>query len=97
MACGQFKTDGIMPDRQSAKTKAGAPSFRVRYDLLEKRRQELGARLRTLCERAAHPAQGRARTLLNGTFRKSSLVQRAAILEAADWLITMIDRATMMT
>jgi hypothetical protein len=31
--------------------------------------------------------------LLNTTFRKASLVQRAAILEAADWLITIIDRA----
>ena len=41
-----------------------------------------------------HPALRRARTLLNTTFRKASLVQRAAILEAADWLITIIDRAT---
>ena len=50
-----------------------------------------------LAERGApHPALGRARTLLNTTFRKASLVQRAAMLEAADWLIVMIDRATML-
>ena len=34
--------------------------------------------------------------MLNTTFRKASLVQRAAVLEAADWLIVMIDRATML-
>ena len=43
-----------------------------------------------------HPALGRARTLLNTTFRKASLVQRAAVLKAADWLIMMIDRAQML-
>jgi len=43
-----------------------------------------------------HPALGRARTLLNTTFRKASLVQRAAVLEAADWLIMMIDRSQML-
>jgi hypothetical protein len=80
-----------MPDGQPAKA---APSFRVRYDSLEKRREELAARLAALSERVSHPAQRRARTLLTATFRKSSLVQRAAVLEAANWLITMIDRAT---
>ena len=55
------------------------------------------ARLEALGERArATPAHGRARTLLNTTFRKAKLVQRAAILEAADWLIAVIDRTTMM-
>ena len=50
----------------------------------------------TLGEKAeAHPAHGRARTLLNTTFRKATLVQRAAVLEAAEWLITVLDRATM--
>ena len=55
------------------------------------------ARLEGLGERARHnPGYARARTLLNTTFRKAKLVQRAAILEAADWLIAVIDRTTMM-
>jgi hypothetical protein len=83
-----------MPKRQS-ETKPAAPSFRARYDDLERRRNELMTRLAVLGERAAsHPGYGRARTLLNTTFRKASLVQRAAVLEAADWLITVLDRAT---
>jgi hypothetical protein len=85
-----------MPSRQS-ETKTPAASFRSRYDDLERRRDELMARLAALGERAAsHPGHGRARTLLNSTFRKASLVQRAAVLEAADWLITVLDRATTM-
>ena len=81
-----------MPDRPARST-----SFRHRYDALEQRRAELIARLGALGDKAhAHPAHGRARTLLNTTFRKASLVQRAAVLEAADWLIVMIDRATML-
>ena len=72
-------------------------NFRQRYDALEQRRVELIARLAALGAKAhANPAHGRARTLLNQTFRKASLVQRAAVLEAADWLIMMIDRAQMM-
>ena len=84
----------VMPNRQS-KTKTAAPSFRSRYDDLERRRDELIGRLAALGERAAsHPGYGRARTLLNTTFRKASVVQRAAVLEAADWLIRVLDRAT---
>ena len=86
-----------MPTRQSASRKPRAVTFRARYDDLEKRREELVARLAMLAQSATpHPALGRARTLLNTTFRKASLVQRAAVLEAADWLITVIDRAQMM-
>ncbi len=85
-----------MPTRQP-KAKTRASSFRSRYDALEQRRDELIARLAALGEKAGpHPAHGRARTLLNATFRKASLVQRAAILEAADWLMTVLDRTTMM-
>src|SRR4051794_30995367 len=85
-----------MSKRQS-KTKPAPPGFRARYDDLERRRDELIARLAALGERAAsHPGHGRARTLLNTTFRKASLVQRAAVLEAADWLITVLDRTTTM-
>jgi hypothetical protein len=83
-----------MPNRQPGKNKPRAATFRARYDDLEKRRDELLARLAMLAQQAPpHPALGRARTLLNTSFRKASLVQRAAVLEAADWLISMIDRA----
>jgi hypothetical protein len=83
-----------MPDRRSPKSKARGASFRSRYDQLEARRDELLARLAALAERAGpHPAHGRARTLLGTTFRKASLVQRVAVLEAAEWLITVLDRA----
>ena len=86
-----------MPPRQPEPRKARATTFRVRYDDLEKRREQLMARLALLATRGSpHPALGRARTLLNSSFRKASLVQRAAVLEAADWLIMMIDRAQTM-
>ena len=72
-------------------------NFRQRYDALEQRRERLMARLVALGEKAqANPAHGRARTLLNQTFRKASLVQRAAVLEAADWLIAVLDKASML-
>ena len=71
-------------------------TFRARYDALEQRRAELLERLEGLGERARrNPGYARARTLLNTTFRKAKLVQRAAILQAADWLIAVVDRTTM--
>ena len=83
-----------MPSQQSRSS--GTSSFRSRYDALERRREELIARLGALGEKAAsHPAHARARTLLNATFRKASLVQRAAVLEAAEWFIAVLDRTTM--
>lgn len=86
-----------MPNRQPRNSQPRVATFRARYDDLERRRENLVARLAMLAERGSpHPALGRARTLLNTTFRKASLVQRAAVLEAADWLIMMIDRAQMM-
>lgn len=78
-------------------TRTQTQNFRQRYDALEKRREELIARLAALGTKAReNPAHGRARTLLNQTFRKASLVQRAAILEAADWLIAVLDKASML-
>ena len=72
-------------------------TFRARYDALEQRRAELLERLEGLGERARRNCgYARARTLLNTTFRRAKLVQRAAILQAADWLIAVIDRTTMM-
>jgi hypothetical protein len=96
-SCGTNGPLRIMPNRSPSKSKARPASFRARYNELEARRDQLIARLAALAEKAGpHPAHGRARTLLNATFRKASLVQRAAVLEAADWLITVLDRATMM-
>ena len=82
-----------MPKQKTLKTGARGATFRTRYDALEQRRAELIDRLRALGKTAAaHPAHGRARKLLNTTFRKADLVQRAAILQAAEWLITILDR-----
>lgn len=68
-------------------------SFRQRYDDLEVRRAELMARLRRLGETAqAHPGYKRALKLLNETFRSSKLAQRLAILQAAAWLIDILER-----
>lgn len=75
--------------------KAGTQNFRQRYDALEKRREELIARLTALGAKAqANPGYARARTLLNQTFRKASVAQRTAILEAADWLIVLLDKTS---
>jgi hypothetical protein len=85
----------FMPKRDPNAAKSPRPSFRSRYDALELRRQDLIARLGELGEKAqANPAHARARKLLNETFRSASLVQRASVLEAASWLITVLDRST---
>ncbi len=69
-----------------------SPSFRQRYESLELRRQELIARLARLDEKARQsPSYARALTLLNATFRRSKLVQRAAVLQAAQWLIDLAE------
>ena len=82
-----------MPSAPNDKTK----SFRARYDALEQRRAELTARLAALGERGErHPGHARARTLLNTQFRKATLAQRVAVLEAANWLIMLIDRSTVL-
>jgi hypothetical protein len=83
-----------MPKRDPAESKSPRRSFRARYDALEQRREGLIVRLGELGEKAhANPAHARARKLLNETFRGASLVQRASILEAAAWLITLLDRS----
>lgn len=67
-------------------------NFRAQYDALEKRRTALLARLAALRASAdTHPAFKSAQKLLNDRFRKSSLVQRASVLQAADWLIGVLD------
>lgn len=71
---------------------ASKMSFRKRYDELERRRAALIERLNRLGEHGRkHPSSRKAMTLLNQTFRKASIVQRVAILQAADWLIGLIE------
>jgi hypothetical protein len=72
------------------------PNFRRRYEALENRRTSLVQRLNGLGETARrHPAHKRALTLLNDTFRKSKVAQRLAVLEAASWLIDVLEKLTM--
>jgi hypothetical protein len=83
-----------MPKRRSSDTTQLPKSFRARYDALEQRREDLIRRLGDLGDQArANPAHARARKLLNETFRGATLVQRTAILEAAAWLIALLDRS----
>ena len=42
----------------------------------------------------AHPAYRRVSTLLNQTFRKASVAQRLATLQAAEWLIDVLENLT---
>jgi hypothetical protein len=72
-----------------------SPGFRRRYDDLENRRGELMARLAKLdgVPQAAGTCL-RARTLLNATYRKATLMQRAAVLQAAAWLIEIAEMMT---
>ncbi len=75
---------------------ASQPSFRARYDDLEQRRRALLERLGALGDRArAHPSHARVLALLNQSFRKAKLAQRAAVLQAASFLIDVIDKAIM--
>ena len=69
--------------------------FRRQYRDLERQRAALSARLAGLGGKAhAHPAYKRALTLRNDIFRKSSVAQRRAVLDAADWSIGLLDRLT---
>lgn len=80
--------------RSTDKPRARA-GFRERYDEIEARRAALVARLTSLGEAAQrHPAYQRAMTLLNATFRRSKLAQRLAILQAAAWLIDILEQLT---
>jgi hypothetical protein len=89
-----------MPHRRHPTTRAnGCPpareTFRQRYDELETRRDALVVRLRRLGGKAQqHPANKRALKLLNDTFRKSKLAQRLSVLQAAAWLIDLLEQIT---
>jgi len=91
-----------MPNRRTQLPPIAAPvdkprgSFRQRYDELETRRTELMARLRALGDGAQrHPGYKRALKLLNDTFRKSKLAQRLAVLQAAAWLIDILEKLSL--
>ena len=72
--------------------------FRRRYADVEARRIELIDRLRMLgADAQAHPGYKRASTLLNATFRRSKLTQRLAILQAATWLIDVLEKLNTIT
>ena len=73
-----------------------SPDFKARYRLAERRRAALLQRLAALNEKWAHPACRRASTLLNQTFRRASLAQRLAVLQAAEWLIDVLETLTTM-
>jgi hypothetical protein len=73
-------------------------NFRRRYDDLEARRAALVARLKGLSEASRrHPGYRRALTLLNDTFRKEKLAQRLAVLQAAAWLIDLLEKLNTLT
>jgi len=83
------------PPASSSQPPAEQPrrTFRQRYDDLEKRRAELMKRLQSLSDGAhRHPGYKRALKLLNDTFRKSKLAQRLAVLQAAAWLIEILEK-----
>jgi hypothetical protein len=68
-------------------------SFRRRYSEIEARRTVLIGRLSALGEASRkHPGYRRAMRLLNETFRKEKLAQRLAVLQAAAWLIDVLEK-----
>ena len=78
--------------------KACHRAFRERYDEIEARRAALIERLTLLGDTARrHPAYKRALTLLNTTFRRARLAQRLAILQAAAWLIDVLEKLISLT
>lgn len=87
-----------MPDRRpnltpDKSTTQKRQSFRQRYDDLEIRRAELSTRLHLLGETAqGHPGYKRALRLLNDIYRKEKLTGRLAVLQAAAWLIDILEK-----
>jgi len=68
-------------------------NFRQRYDDLESRRAALIERLAALDDAARRQAGYRnALKLLNDTFRKSSLAQRLSVLQAAAFMIEVLEK-----
>ena len=68
-------------------------SFKQRYDEAERRRAFLLQRLAGLGEAArVHPAYRRTLTLLNQTFHGAPVAKRLSALQAAEWLIDVLER-----
>ena len=87
-----------MPPRRppTDPTKSLTGSFDQRYRKLEDRRASLIKRLQGLGAAArGHRGYLGALKLLNDTFRKAKLGQRLAVLEAASWLIDILEKLTM--
>ena len=90
-----------MPHRRSSISSINSPPllrgrFRQRYEELERRRAELMARLARLGENGrGHPGYNRVLKLLCHTFRRSKLPHRLAVLQAAAWLIDLLEQITM--
>ena len=85
----------MMPCRppQRAPKSQKRQNFRQRYDELQGRRAELSARLHLLGATAErHPAYKRALKLLNDIYRREKLPQRLAVLQAAAWLIDVLEK-----
>lgn len=84
--------------RRSIASLANSPQrrrFRERFDELEVRRAKLLARLHLFGEAAQrHPVYKHAEKLLNETFRKEKLAQRAAVLKSAAWLISLLEQVS---
>jgi predicted RNA polymerase sigma factor len=77
------------------KAAADKASFKQRYEEAEQRRAAILQRLAGLNGAArAHPAYRRALTLVNQTFRKASVAQRLTTLQAAEWLINVLENLT---
>lgn len=88
-----------LPEATSTKTRLRPRAgFRERYNELEAYRLALVARLTSLGETGQrHPGYKRALRLLNNTFRKAKLAQRLAVLQAAAWLIHVLEKLTAIT
>ncbi|MGH6684088.1 MAG: hypothetical protein ACRECA_09250 [Pseudolabrys sp.] len=83
------------PPVPSAKPPRPRGGFRERYDEIEAYRSALVTRLTSLgAAGQRHPGYKRALKLLNDTFRKARLAQRLAILQAAAWLIDVLEKLT---
>lgn len=87
------------PPAPSAKSAAlPRADFRERYDEIEAHRAVLVARLTSLSEAGQrHPGYKRAFTRLNATFRRSKLPQRLGVLQAAAWLIDVLEKLITIT
>lgn len=75
-----------------ARKSRGDPAFRHRYEAIEKRRDDLLARLSRFDQKArdAGPYKN-ARKLLDAAFRAAPLAKRLQVLQAAEWLIDLLE------